>query len=271
MPSEDTRTGLVGDERFVASRLKVARAEEHWEEFVALSSVYIARNPIKLMVEIPPAGFPEKHHAWVIRIKEPLPPKLSAIAGDAVHNLRTALDLLACDLVRSAGGSTKGVYFPFAERETDLPEMIRKRNFQRAGAAAVRLVKELKPFPGGNVSLRGLHDLDILDKHKSLVPVLGAATSPTATIRFYGGEPTNLPVLRSAITHDGQIVWLMPAVSNIPLGSELPFGLEINFGDDAGVFSGREILATLRDLTSEVTRIVELFAAQIEAAPVPGE
>ncbi len=260
----------VGDGSFIASRLKIARAEEHWEEFVAVSSVYIARNPIKLVVEVP-TGFPNGMHSWTVRIGEALPPKLSAIAGDAVHNLRTALDLLACDLVRSAGGSTKGVYFPFAEREADLPEMIRKRNFQRAGAGAVRLLREIRPFPSGNTLLRGLHDLDILDKHKSLVPVLGVATAPAATIRFYGGDPTNVPSIRSAINHDGQHLMIMPAVSNIPVGSELPFGLEINFGDDAGVFAGHEIMATLRNLASEVTRIVQLFSAQIEASPVPGE
>ncbi len=92
-----------------------------------------------------------------------------AVIGDCTHNLRAALDLMACDLVRAAGGNDKHVYFPFAHQEADLEKMIKEKNFDRAGDDAVTLLKSFKPHRGGDELLRAMHDLDIEDKHKALI------------------------------------------------------------------------------------------------------
>ena len=116
--------------------------------------------------------------AWNARIRKPMPIKFSALIGDFVHNLRTALDLLVCDLVTINGKSAKEVYFPFCATAAELPRIIRDRRIYRAGPDVVAYIESLKPYTGGNIALRCIHNLDITDKHHTLLPVLAAASVP---------------------------------------------------------------------------------------------
>jgi FkbH-like protein len=84
---------------FESAKLKIERANKHIQELELSISSYFAENPCALVVELFPEMNPIHNHAWIARIRKPVPLFLSAIIGDAVHNLRTALDLLACDLV----------------------------------------------------------------------------------------------------------------------------------------------------------------------------
>ncbi|MBR7540431.1 hypothetical protein KC221_30040, partial [Mycobacterium tuberculosis] len=49
-----------------------------------------------------------------------LPETVSATIGDAIHNLRASLDLMAADMALRNGQSTKGLSFPFADSEEAL-------------------------------------------------------------------------------------------------------------------------------------------------------
>ena len=96
---------------------------------------------------------------------EPFPEELSAIFGDIVHNLRTALDLAASACVRANGKSDKGVFFPFCKEASELDAMIKRRNIDRAHPDVVSYIRSLAPYKGGNIALRAIHDLDVRDKH----------------------------------------------------------------------------------------------------------
>jgi hypothetical protein len=122
-----------------------------------------------------------------------LPPEhLGAIIGDIIHNLRSALDLVACDMVRAVEGKDANidrVYFPFCRSAEDLDTAIRLRQFDRAGERAVQVLRGLKPYRGGNAALRAIHDLDIQDKHTSLILALTTVSVPiirTPHISFAG-------------------------------------------------------------------------------------
>ncbi|WP_145923402.1 hypothetical protein [Sphingopyxis macrogoltabida] len=104
-----------------------------------------------------------------IHIRE-IPEDTPAILGDIVHNMRAALDLMASEMAELNGRSRTGVYFPFARDADGLEEQIKRKKFNRCGADAIDLVKDLKPWKGGNVELRAVHDLDVMDKHQSLMP-----------------------------------------------------------------------------------------------------
>ena len=67
------------------------------------------------------------------------------------------------------GKSDKSVYFPFGISKTDLEDAIKAKNFHRCGDEAVELLRQFAPYRGGNDRLRAIHDLDIQDKHRSLV------------------------------------------------------------------------------------------------------
>ena len=99
---------------FEAPRLKLARAERHINELAAEITEYLADKPVAVIVEQPSELKEINSCSWVTRIRKPVPVALSAVIGDAIHNLRAALDLLASDVVRLNGKDAKTVYFPFA-------------------------------------------------------------------------------------------------------------------------------------------------------------
>jgi len=161
---------------FDAPRLKLWRARSHIGELTDQMRAYLNRAPFHLEIVNAPTFTNGKK--WVVRVREEVPADFSAIVGDVIHNLRTSLDLLACELVRANGRSDNGVYFPFAESAADLPRMIRKRHMNRAKPEVVALIEESQPYIGGNRALRAIHDLDIMDKHQALIPTLDMVGAP---------------------------------------------------------------------------------------------
>ena len=80
----------------------------------------------------------------------PRPPKLALIAGDAAHNLRSALDLLAWALYRRvAGGDGKHIYFPICET----PEKYKAQapgKVEGISATDVKAIDAIQPYGTGN-------------------------------------------------------------------------------------------------------------------------
>lgn len=122
-----------------------------------------------------PRQLNEEIIGWIITLERE-PDEVQAILGDVVHNMRSSLDHLAVTVVGLNEENTKGVYFPFAESVDELDAQIKRKHFDRASTEALDILKSLKPYRGGNAALRAIHDLDVMDKHRTLIPVftLGA-------------------------------------------------------------------------------------------------
>jgi hypothetical protein len=249
---------------FEASDLKIARAKKHLQELETEIAAFFRAKPYRLVIEPwelnNETGFVS--HAWVVRISGSLTPTVATIIGDIFHNLRTSLDTLACDLVRIAGKSVQQVYFPFSATANELPEMIKRRNMNRAGTHVTKMIIDLAPYKGGNTMLRSIHDMNILDKHQTLVPVIAGGISPAMTIAFDPARPTDIPRIPTKIDRDGQSLVVMPPISNLPLGTELPADWAITFDANAGPLAGREVIETLNQLTGLTESIVQLFRAR---------
>ncbi len=255
---------------FEASKLKLDRAAKHLAEVENAVATYLAEKPVAIVVEPFPGGAAEAFgtRAWLARIRKPVPLALSAIVGDLVHNLRAALDLLACDLVLLAGKSAKGVYFPFCENAADLPRIIKERNLHRAGPDIVQAVRSLKPYKGGNIALRAVHDIDIADKHQTLLPVIGATTVPIRSILNLPPE-IKIESITTIIVNDGQIVVGLPNYAGTPvLGTELPSRFFLAFNDLLGP-GNREIFQALHLLTEAANNVFEALTALRPSAAFP--
>ena len=248
---------------FVAPRLKLQRARRHIDELEQEIGSFLARQPFRIVIE-QPEWWKESWpiHAWTARLRELIPLELSAIIGDAVHNLRSVLDLLAGDLVRINGKSTKGVSFPFSADADDLAHQIKEKNLHRAGPDIVRIIKSLKPYRGGNLALRALHDLDVQDKHQALIPVANVVDAPGGTLIF-GGHPNKIPDWQSRVTHDGQVIVMMPAVGNLKVGDEIASNFSLTFAETEPM-AGREVVEALKELAQLVDGIVNTFKAHCE-------
>jgi hypothetical protein len=238
---------------FEASKLKIERAAKHLQELEIAISAYLAEKPCVIVVEQFPGLEQMGTQAWNARIRKPMPLVLSAIIGDIVHNLRTALDLLICDLVKVNGKNPKEVYFPFCASAADLPHTIKKRNIQRAGADVVRVIESLKPYNGGNIALRAIHDLDITDKHHTLLPILSAASVPLREI-LGPNIPDTVANFSAVVGKDGQMMVGIPNYLKVPLGTEIParFFLILDFGPGIG---NRPVIEGLHELAKEANRV----------------
>lgn len=215
--------------------IKLERAEAHINELARWIAEHHETHP-----PIVDARYDDNGHLVHLGVSiKGLPRSVSALIGDAVHNLRTSLDILAVQLVNNVHSGTRGVYFPFAANDDQFEKALVSSKFDRAGAEAVALLRKWKPFTGGNSDLRALHDLDLRDKHNAIIPVASMVKTPNVTVDT---TDFHLGVVRIRLVEGS-----MPEIAEV-------------FPEDTP-FSGAEIVDTLRRLHEMVTAIVADFRA----------
>lgn len=244
---------------FAAPKLKYNRACTHYIELQNELLAFWSKNPISVVIEEAPANYPKYLHAHAItaRVKEFLPYSLSSIIGDVVHNLRTALDLMACDLVRINGGNSSGVYFPFCESEIDLPSMIKKRNFDRASKAAIETLIKVRPYKNGNRVLRAIHDFDIQDKHQTIIPAIYTAETPQFSVMI-GSNSNSIQPFTTPIVKEEQILVLCPDTHDLTVGSVVPCGFRVVFLGGSE-YDGCDVVDILQLMTQTTRELIDTF------------
>ena len=237
---------------FRGSRLKIERAKKHLHELEHEVGIFLKSGPARYQVSIP-TEITKTNEGFQIPIEKKweidgVPETLGPIIGDVIHNLRSALDLMASDLARINERSPNGVYFPFSDKPEGLDKMIKDKNFNRAGLNAIAILQSWRPYRGGNAALRAIHDLDVQDKHQMLIPSVLTAATPVLKIRDEDGNP----------------IW--PEVVGDPTA---PSHISLGFPDGSAL-AKEEVIPTLHKLTDLVMRIVEEFAL-LEAHSPPNE
>ena len=169
---------------FEGSKLKIARSRRHIDNLKSEIARYLRNDPGGLLLVL---DNDTKKHWVTFRMRDKFPPDLSLIFGDAIHNLRVALDILANDIVVLSGTQPRKVYFPFAEDSSGLEDQI-KSKLKGASSDAIDMIRALKPYRGGNDALRALHDLDITDKHFAIITLGIGGTTPPLPMRQVGYE-----------------------------------------------------------------------------------
>lgn len=156
---------------FRDARLKIDRADKHIEE-VKTAVLSLHESYVSSIEEDANSG------GHSIKYECPdLERRLTEIAlmtGDAIHNLRTALDHTWIALVEKLGLPTnKWAKFPFSDSAETLDRTLKNGNIDSASPSLFeKLTVEVKPYRGGNVYLWGLHEADIADKHKLVLPLM---------------------------------------------------------------------------------------------------
>jgi hypothetical protein len=161
------------------ARLKFERAKQH---ICDLNGQIAAFFKEKACTFIFVSDFKSRERAIRFEQYKPIPDEFALLMGDAIHNLRSTLDYSICDVCIAAGADPERVQFPFAKRAESLESVIKNRQVQLAGPKIVQAIRDLKPYPGGNDDLFGLHMLDIADKHRLLIPTVGMASLAGITI-----------------------------------------------------------------------------------------
>ena len=158
--------------------LKIGRALKHRHELERVIQSFLQTNPYGLFLD------PQLHKGYhIVRVqvlKHP-PAEIGVIVGDIAHNLRSALDHLACQFVISNGSSpSTQTAFPLFYEDPQATEKARLRwNDMTKGMspAAIRFIDDCQPY-----KIRHLpdpHHLSILsalsnwDKHHDIHAVGG--------------------------------------------------------------------------------------------------
>lgn len=152
-----------------SANLKIQRATEHVNE---LNVLLQKQRPFAYVLE---TNTKTGERATFAKRNESIIDRAAVILGDAIHNLRAALDHAYWDIVSPfavTDWEIRNVQFPFSETEVGLVKAVKKRLADKVSPSFYQTLLDLKPHgePGGNEYLSLIHRFDILDKHKLLIP-----------------------------------------------------------------------------------------------------
>jgi hypothetical protein len=158
--------------------LKVWGAEAHQQTLKAIVDRIGKFRLYRFALKIEREGL---EHTYYPVKPAPVPDNFMVPLGDCVHNLRSALDHLACHLVRvSHGTSPDKASFPVWSREfrTNPCTGAEEPCLQLDVTPAIReRIDAIQPYKGTDTGerLRLLHKLDIVDKHRGQLLTAAAA------------------------------------------------------------------------------------------------
>ena len=156
---------------FKSARLKLDRADKHISDLDA--RVRALPDSDVATVEINPDGGNQviKHDI----VDTTAATDIALIAGDAIHNLKCALDHAWLETITKLVPSavSKFAKFPIYPSRDDLEAALRGQKIDIANPDLFRLiVDDIKAYDGGNLATWPIHRLDIRDKHRLLLPVI---------------------------------------------------------------------------------------------------
>jgi hypothetical protein len=246
--------------------VKIERAKEHIGDLAVAIAAFHQTDPYELFQE-EEAGTGALNAR--IRIREKPPLRLGAIAGDAVHNFRAALDILWRIAMRAGPG--RKTEFPFNNGPQEF-ENAHRGAIKGRSKTAVEILRTIKPFKGGNELLWGLHVADIVDKHHTLIPAY-VSTNPVAVFDMavfmrdaprpaeWGPIPSFHLALRGTTdcpVEDGAIICRIEREHRPKEDMNLELTPDIAFGEPE-VFRGKPMVETLNQMAGVVDGVVESF------------
>lgn len=254
------------DALVLPSRLKIERAKKHVNDLNIAIDNFLVEHPFELW-----SRFKKKPSERAIFVKQnkPIPDEIPLILGDAVHNLKSALDILAWRMVGDKAPNPKRVLFPFADTEEGLKGSIGNRQTALAGEKVVRTIKELKPYLGGNKYLYGVQTLDTSDKHHFIITTAQVTQITADDFGLMGIAGIAGPGILSFDVPIGEALLRQPIGGTRNERRSLrPFeqkenfqpSFKICFGPEQG-FDGQPVVQTLLLMVETVANAIEKIGA----------
>lgn len=195
---------------------------------------------------------------------------LALVLGDAVHNLRSALDHLAYRLVISNGQTpTRNTSYPICEKPAGYKSKATERKIEGIDTSLFPLIEATQPYNAGYDGLGFLGELDNFDKHRMLIvsmtqtgPLLGMTVGGTASMperRTAEGQLVvlNLPIKTMPFKNGEEYCRIRPGdLSNHDRSFVL--SVQVAFSEPASL-QRRTIFPLLPQLTQLVERVVQTF------------
>lgn len=248
--------------------IKVDRADKHVSDLETEVRAFRDSSPYQAIgkeYRNPEAG--QYGFEWTVEVLRQPPLYLGAIAGDAIHNLRSALDILWRQTWYPGGGgrSNSKIQFPIFETPEDFEARFR-RVVKPRERMAVALLKQIEPYSGGKTGIHELHRLDIADKHHVLLAIGGSSRAKAIRVKQVGYEEVSIPILPAdhlvfPIEHGtvlGRLIQSTP-LPDMHVNHEFTFFVALGEGE---IFKGKPIVETLQHFAKLVRSIADAFLAE---------
>lgn len=248
--------------------VKIERAKKHIHDLDDLFGAYNKSGPYRTFPEEEPQT---GDIVFRIEIKRTLPLSCFAAIGDAVQNLRSALDYLAYQLVLAQGRApTKGTAFPVFRGPAAEYKAFSKRKVKGMSQAAQDRIELLQPYHGRCDALWVIDELNNIDKHRLLLPL---GTAHTDVILDYRDmfpnvrEPMLYTVLPSGpsfaersfpLKNGAEIYRVLARHRDTYINQKPQFTLTVTLGEPE-IVKGKPIIPTLLELAQAVEIVTSGF------------
>ncbi len=252
------------EQSFHQSKRKVNRASAHHAWLSSEFTAYGRRLTAQFVVSAEKPGMSRLEFSESIHSDVPL------VIGELIHNLRSALDIMVCDIARRQGITPgKRLSFPIEETKGALSKRLKEDYFTALGSDFKDVMLAAEPYLDGDALIYGLSKLDNLDKHQLIIPLMNVAWTrpavdllaekltrdfglqPGAIVGIGGGMPMLLREGEEMATLDAASMFPDPISSDRPATALFAKGLP---------FAGQHILTVLDDMKHRVIAVLEDFA-----------
>ncbi len=252
-----------------SAREKLKRAEENILNLDKELKSHLAELPTIYFEGVRPSFTVEQREAWAKLqrfAQKELPERFGTLAGEIVHHMRSALDHIAWQLSDAVTREPvrNSIEFPILKDNDGVCGLKKDRmcRFCRkvqciTSPTALARIEELQPYWRSTPlddPLWLVHDMDRIDKHRTLVVIAVAGHIPfqaVVTKNFAVRKHETNPEFRQAIPILG--------TSNVTVKGEI--SLDIAFRE-FGTRKDQFVIPSLRQLLDSTRNVVESFAGE---------
>jgi len=248
---------MGGDTKGVG--LKLGRADKHIIDLeLAMDGFRFGKEkPYSIGVKPHPVSEIQRVILFVETLKE-VPDPIPLLIGDAVHNLRSALDHLAWQLVLANGEKpTRETEFPIGDPAKTYSAAFSDGKVKGMCVGAQKLIRDMQPCHSKDLTLWHLNTLDIADKHRLLITAQLESESWGVKDRS-DGVSLWFDQKTFAIVQGQEIVSLPLAVYQREKHDYFQLALDIAFGQSE-IVAGESVLGTLHHLAKFTASTVVKF------------
>ena len=165
--------------------------------------------PFEFRAESAPRGGNSVEHRLFAVVRESPPRTLAPIIGDAIHNIRSALDYLVYELAPPEVRATGSTQFPIFRDEDGFKTRGSKMLTGITGDERM-LIERAQPYIASNPPrhdpLAILQKLSNDDKHRLLVPMIAAVSSQNVWVGADNADIEFTHIASGPVEHDTRIV-----------------------------------------------------------------
>jgi hypothetical protein len=251
-------------------RAKLARSGNVFEQLTATLGAYLGRRPFA-----PEGAYEPASHDWVVRfrVREEPPIECAVIIGDVVHNLRSALDHLAWQLVLANGAEpTARTQFPIYSTEQSYRAERAQQLLAGMSDEDKTAIESFQPFRQEAAENRPhelavLQELSNVDKHRVVHATLIQTAGSSFTV--YGlDDASGIGPLcpQFGLLEDGAElarIELVPAGDSPRVQVDANLELDFAFADQDSLVYNENVLGVLVELRDYVENVVSAFAPRL--------